>query len=189
MIKFYIHKAVIKKIKREQALFDELNKYIYNYKNMLVENDIQIKYIIDPLYEGKILYRDKIIFDVADDLESLIIWNIGDYSDMKVVSLLESEYKHNNLVEVIEGNQFLEKEIEDDYGKIQRCLREIINSKSIEFDYYLDSNQKEVIEKFIDNKEIVQAISGAAGSGKTLVLHRLDYEEIENFFILYLQRH
>lgn len=178
MIKFYIHKAVIKKIKREEGLFNELNEYLHNYKNMLVENDIQIKYIIDPLYEGKILYRNKIIFDVADDLESLIIWNIGDYSDMKVVSLLESEYHHNNLVEVIEGNQFLEKEIEYDYGKIQRCLKDIINSKSIEFDYYLDSNQKDIIERFIDDKENVQAISGAAGSGKTLVLHRLAYEEI-----------
>ena len=178
MIKFYIHKAVIKKIKREKSLFNELNEYLHNYKNMLVENDIQIKYIIDPLYEGKILYRNRIIFDVADDLESLIIWNIGDYSDMKVVSLLESEYHHNNLVEVIEGNQFLEKEIEDDYGRIQRCLKDIINSKSIEFDYYLDSNQRDIIEKFIDDKENVQAISGAAGSGKTLVLHRLAYEEI-----------
>ena len=46
MIKFYIHKAVIKKIKREEGLFNELNEYLHNYKNMLVENDIQIKYII-----------------------------------------------------------------------------------------------------------------------------------------------
>ena len=43
MIKFYIHKAVIKKIKREKSLFNELNEYLHNYKNMLVENDIQLK--------------------------------------------------------------------------------------------------------------------------------------------------
>ena len=55
MIKFYIHKAVIKKIKREEGLFNELNEYLHNYKNMLVENDIQIKYIIDDYRHLKLL--------------------------------------------------------------------------------------------------------------------------------------
>lgn len=175
----YINKSVIKKVKRDNVLIDEITKFLCEFNNFYVDEDVNLKYIIDETYRNKLAFKNRIIFDILDDFKSIVLWNIGDYSELNTKKINGEVYNHGNTFRIVEGNQFIRKEIKFNDEDLKNLLNSLIKSENIELEYFLDSTQTKIEQEFNISHKGIQAISGAAGSGKTLILHRLAYKEMK----------
>lgn len=179
MINLYLHKNIIKKIKRNYSLLNNLCEFIAKYEEYVTTEYECIKLIDNGVYHKRLIYLNEIVFDISQEL-SLIIWDIYEKNNNhKIRSQSNFTYKYRDENELIEGNPFIKKNISyESISQTENLLNDMVCSKNIELDYCLDKHQQDVLYKFMYEFKNNQAISGPAGAGKTLMLHRLAYESI-----------
>ena len=174
----YVHRNVIKKIKRDDTLFEKVVDFVQNRELTFLTEHKGVEYIKSDAYEDKLLYKKSVVFDFPMDLESWVIWDIYN-EDSEYISAPVEQYEQSPVLELIKGNQFVKKQVEEDED-IRILFKGLRDSKSTELDYCLDEHQSNILNTFNHSHQKNQAISGPAGAGKTLMLNRLAYEGLIN---------
>ncbi|WP_144553361.1 AAA family ATPase [Bacillus sp. X1(2014)] len=175
--KIYIHKNMIKKIKRDHYLKDQLILFHHTFHDWLLEGTSFLEQIEDGVYAKKLLYHKLIVFDRPMDLESIVFWDFltNDHS-VETKDTIDEEFHQQETLDVIEGNQFIFFTISE--NEFEKKLEELVQSNQLELQFVLDSKQNEALSSFYEDM-INVAITGAAGAGKTLMLNRIAHSALE----------
>ncbi|MFB3164512.1 AAA family ATPase [Neobacillus sp. 179-J 1A1 HS] len=175
--KIYIHKNMIKKLKRDHYLKDQLILFHHTFHDWLLEGTSFLEQIEDGVYANKLLYHKLIVFDRPMDLESIVFWDFltKDHS-VETKDSIDEEFHQRETLDIIEGNQFIFFTLSE--NNFEKKLEELVQSNQLELQFVLDSKQNEALSSFYEDMKNV-AITGAAGAGKTLMLNRIAHTALE----------
>lgn len=162
-------------MKRSKDILLLIEEFIIQFKGKVLNQIDNVEYINDKIYASKLIFNKQIIFDISID-NDLIIWEIYK-NKFNFTTGEKEEYYQQQVQDIIEGNQFIKENLE--HSDVSNLLKNIKENNSIEIKYCLDSLQTKILNDFEYGYNNYQAISGSAGSGKTLMLNRLAYKSIQ----------
>ncbi len=176
--KIFIHKNMIKKMKRDQYLKEQLIQFHHTFRDWLLEGTSYLEQLENGVYANKLLYHKLIVFDRPNDLESVVFWDFltNDHS-FETNDSIDDGLHQRDTFDIIEGNQFIFFTITDQ--SFEQKVEELCQSNQLELQFVLDSEQNAALSSYYDDMKNL-AITGAAGAGKTLMLNRIAHTALEN---------